>query len=421
MHCQGGDTHVRLTNVAYVPGVQFNLFSLHAVMSKCRVTMDTMLGKCRVHMLGGSVLFVRRGAGSYCSATRITGPPMANVVLIPGKQQRIDINDLHVALAHPHAETLRETARQHGVEVVGELVHCAGCSEAKGRSMPVPRSTNNRLTKSFEPLFVDMSGKRPALSGGHHYVMMIVDDFSRFEWTYLLKEKSDVPAVFAGFLADIRARGTLSIVEGLCADNGTEFTKGEFVTLLDHHRIRRKYTPVDYPKYDRVVKRRIALVLEAAIASCPEAPHLFGGVPLPTTGPLWAEACVHTSDAINVSARVSDKPGMLSPCQKLYGRAPFPRLLPFLKPGFHLVKRALKSEPKTQVCFFLNSGSNRSRDSCKVLLVSGRRSYTRDVTLEHPREAFAGLLPATWGKDTPATCAEFVRGADAPGRRGGMA
>ena len=31
MHCQVGDTHARLTNVAYVPVVQFNLFSLHAV------------------------------------------------------------------------------------------------------------------------------------------------------------------------------------------------------------------------------------------------------------------------------------------------------------------------------------------------------------------------------------------------------
>ena len=34
MHVQGGDTHARLTNVSYVPGVQFNLFSLHTVMSK---------------------------------------------------------------------------------------------------------------------------------------------------------------------------------------------------------------------------------------------------------------------------------------------------------------------------------------------------------------------------------------------------
>ena len=282
MHCQGGDTHVQLTNVAYVPGVQFKLFSLHAVMSKCRVTMDTK----GVHMLGGSVSFVRREAGSYCSATRITDPPMANAVLVPGKQQRIDINDLHVALAHSHAETLRETARQHGVEVVGELVSCAGCSEAKRRRMPVPKSTNSRSTKPFERLFVDLSGKRLASSGGHHYLMMIVDDFSRFGWTYFLKEKSDVPAVFAGFLADIRAQGTPSIVEFLRSDNGTEFTKGEFVTLLDHHRIRREYTPGDSPKYDGVVERRIALVLEAAMASCLEAPRLFGGVPLSPTGPL---------------------------------------------------------------------------------------------------------------------------------------
>ena len=138
------------------------------------------------------------------------------------------------------------------------------------------------------------------------------------------------------------------------------------------------------------------------MASCLEAPRLFGGVPLPPTGPLWAEACVHASDAINVSARVSDKRHILSPYQKLYGRAPFPRLLPFLKPGFHHVERALTSEPKAQVCFFLNGGSNHPRDCCKVLLVSSRRSYTRDVTWEHPREAFAWLLPADiWGKDTP--------------------
>ena len=252
----------------------------------------------------------------------------------------------------------------------------------------------------FESLLVDLSGKRPASSGGHHYLMMILDDFSRFGWTYLLKEKSDVPAVFAGFLADIRAKGTPSTVECLRSDNRTGFTEGDLVTLLDHHRTRREYTQVDSPKYDGVVERRIALILEAAMASCLEAPRLFGGVPLPPTGPLWAEACVNASDAINVSARVSDKPDMLSPHQKLYGRAPFPRLLPFLKPGFHQVKRA-QSEPKTQACFFLNSGSNHPRDCCKVLLVSGRRSRTRDVTWEHPREAFDGLLPSAWGRDTP--------------------
>ena len=68
-----------------------------------------------------------------------------------------------------------------------------------------------------------------------------------------------------------------------------------------------------------MVEGRTAIVLEAAIASCLEAPRLFGGVPLPPTGPLWAEAYVHASDAVNVSVRVRDKPDVLSPYPKLYG------------------------------------------------------------------------------------------------------
>ena len=90
----------------------------------------------------------------------------------------------------------------------------------------------------------------------------------------------------------------------------------------------------------------MALVLEAAIASCLETLRLFGGASWRPTGSLWAEACVHASDAINVSARVSDKPDRLSPFHKLYGGAPLLRLLPFIKPDFYHVKRALKSEPK---------------------------------------------------------------------------
>lgn len=38
MHCTQGGVHVKLLDVEHVPGLRFNLFSLHAVMPKCRVT-----------------------------------------------------------------------------------------------------------------------------------------------------------------------------------------------------------------------------------------------------------------------------------------------------------------------------------------------------------------------------------------------
>ena len=64
---------------------------------------------------------MRKETGSFCFATRITDPPIANTVLVSSKQQRVDNNDFYVTLTHLHAEILRETVCQCGVMVGGEL------------------------------------------------------------------------------------------------------------------------------------------------------------------------------------------------------------------------------------------------------------------------------------------------------------
>ena len=102
MHCKQGDVQVKLLDVAYVPGVQFNMFSLHAIMPKCSVSLDAE----GVHMLDGVLPFLRRDAGSFVEATRVVETPIATAVLAPGRMRRIDIKDLHVSLAHSHADTL---------------------------------------------------------------------------------------------------------------------------------------------------------------------------------------------------------------------------------------------------------------------------------------------------------------------------
>ena len=103
-------------------------------MPKYSVSLDAE----RVHMLDGVFSFLRRDAGSYIEATRVVETLTVAAVLAPGKMKRIDLNDLHVSLAHSHADILRETARQMGIRVFREWVPCAGCSEAKGRRMAVP-------------------------------------------------------------------------------------------------------------------------------------------------------------------------------------------------------------------------------------------------------------------------------------------
>ena len=53
------------------------------------------------------------------------------------------------------------------------------CSEAKGRRMAVPWTTECRSTRPLERLFVDLSGQQARSVGAVEYLMMIVDDCSR--------------------------------------------------------------------------------------------------------------------------------------------------------------------------------------------------------------------------------------------------
>ena len=115
MHSPQCEVQVRLLDVAYVPGVRFNLFSLHAVMLKCPVTLD-----CQgAHLLDGQLSFMRRDAGSYVDATLVVKTPIVAAFLAPGKMRRIDIYNLHVSLAHSHTDTVCETARQMSIKVFG--------------------------------------------------------------------------------------------------------------------------------------------------------------------------------------------------------------------------------------------------------------------------------------------------------------
>ena len=74
--------------------------------------------------------------------------------------------------------------------------------------------------------------------------MMIVDDHSRFAWPYFLKKTFTSQLFPVVFLSDIREQGNSCAVENLRSNNGTKFTKQEFVTLRDRHHITRTHSRV---------------------------------------------------------------------------------------------------------------------------------------------------------------------------------
>ncbi|CAM9894135.1 unnamed protein product, partial [Ascophyllum nodosum] len=119
---------------------------------------------------------------------------------------------------------------------------CEGCSVAKGLGKPIGRTTSTKADKVFGRLFVDICGKKYVEPiGGKRYMLLICDDFSRFTWTYFMRQKSDTVTLFEQFLANERVAGNPSAVEVVRLDEGGEF-KGDFAKLCRRHNIRQEST-----------------------------------------------------------------------------------------------------------------------------------------------------------------------------------
>ena len=225
---------------------------------------------------------------------------------------------------------------------------------AKGKRLPIPKTTSSRSTRPLQRVFVDLSGPRPVQSiGGAQYIMIVKDDYSHYSCTFFLTKKSEAADAFKIFLADLRDQCIPSTVESVRSDGGGEFSGGAFAQLYRDRGIRQEFTLPDAPKLNGVAERRLHLIQEAAQAACLEAPRLFPEAQIPSTGRLWAEACFWATEVLNKSSSTAN-PGKRTPHELFYGVVPKLRMLPFLRRGYCRVRFDNKAKPKAEKCFYLS-------------------------------------------------------------------
>ena len=200
----------------------------------------------------------------------------------------------------------------------------------------------------------------PTSTDGTQYGLMIVDDATNMDWPVFSPDKSAV-MVSCGYRAFLAVVSTYAKPAGLGSDNVLKFINKEFQTLTSDKNIHREYVSVDGPKRNRRVGLRLALVAEGGVVMFLEFHVMLDGVTIPAKaldfGRTWPEALTWMCDALNIMARADEKPGMMCSFEKSYGRAYRRAVLPNMMPRHHEVKRAVKSEPKGESCFYISSGN----------------------------------------------------------------
>jgi histone deacetylase 1/2 len=71
-------------------------------------------------------------------------------------------------------------------------------SKVKSHQLPYGRS-NNISSFPLELIFSSVWGPAPVSVGRHTYYVSFIDEFSKYTWVYLIKQKYDVFQVFKNF------------------------------------------------------------------------------------------------------------------------------------------------------------------------------------------------------------------------------
>ncbi|GJU90974.1 retrovirus-related pol polyprotein from transposon TNT 1-94 [Tanacetum coccineum] len=218
--------NVTISRVYYVEGLGHNLFS---VGQFCDSNLEVAFRQhtCYIRNLEGvDLLTGSRGDNLY---TLSLGDMMASSpICLLSKASKTKSWLWHRRLSHLNFGAINHLAR-HGLvrglpKLKFEKDHlCSACALGKSTKKPhKPKSEDTNQEKLYL-LHMDLCGPmRVASVNGKKYILVIVDDYSRFTWVKCLRSKDEAPAFIINFLKMIQVR-LKETVRRIRIDNGTEF------------------------------------------------------------------------------------------------------------------------------------------------------------------------------------------------------
>ncbi|GJQ95949.1 retrovirus-related pol polyprotein from transposon TNT 1-94 [Tanacetum coccineum] len=158
---------------------------------------------------------------------------------------------------------------------------CSTCAIGKSKKKPhKPKSEDTNQEKLYL-LHMDLCGPMHVASVNEKkYILVIVDDYSRFTWVKCLRSKDEAPDFIIKFLKMIQVRLKVP-VRRIRTDNRTEFVNQTLREYYEKVGISHETSVALSPQHNGVVERRNHTLIEAARTML-----IYAKAPLF----LWAEA-----------------------------------------------------------------------------------------------------------------------------------
>nr|GEW61835.1 hypothetical protein [Tanacetum cinerariifolium] len=141
---------------------------------------------------------------------------------------------------------------------------CSSCELRKAKRKSFHTKTTPSSKRQFQLLHIDLcSPMRVENINGKRYVLVIVDDYSRYTWTHFLRSKDETPEVLIDFLRLVQ-RGLHAQVRIVRTDKGTKFLNTTLHAYFASEGILHQTSVAQTPKQNGVVERQNRTLVKAA-------------------------------------------------------------------------------------------------------------------------------------------------------------
>ncbi|GJZ11006.1 retrovirus-related pol polyprotein from transposon TNT 1-94 [Tanacetum coccineum] len=262
------DYHIRnvmISRVYYVEGLGHNLFF---VGQFCDSGLEVAFHKHTCHVRDLEDVDLLNGRGSNLYTMSLEEMMQSSPICLLSKASKTKSWLWHRRLSHLNLSTINDLAKQGLVRGLPKLKYqkdhlCSACSLGKIKKHAHKSKSDDSIQEKLYLLHMDMCGPmRIESMSRKKYILVIVDDYSRFTWVKFLRSKDETPEIMIKLLKKIQVRQNAT-VHNIGTDNETEFVNQTLQAYYEDVGISYQTSVTRTPQQNSVVKRRNHTLVEA--------------------------------------------------------------------------------------------------------------------------------------------------------------
>ena len=127
-----------------------------------------------------------------------------------------------------------------------------------------PSVTKVQTSRPLELLHIDLMGPARVQSlGGKKYILVVIDDFTRYTWVVLLRDKVEAPEKMIHLCKKLQVEKGIVIAK-IISDHGREFENTKLATFCNDQGTYQEFSSPKTPQQNGIVEWKNKIVQEVA-------------------------------------------------------------------------------------------------------------------------------------------------------------